>query len=773
ERLVAAGVAVHMLPVDVSAEEAMAAIDAVYAAHKPRYLFLMSGRDEGNAPLLDQAAWQRRRAQGLVNPFLTAQQWFRLRMRAKDTTPITVVAATSLGGDLGLSGQVTTPDGGSLTGLIKSLYIEDTRKPKREVRAKAIDASADEPAAAVVEAIFRELAADAPDVEVAWSRGVRRIVRSVLRPVESLPRHEVPRGGTWVATGGARGITAAVALALGQRFGAKLHLIGRSEVPQEDAPWRHSTDDQLDEMKVQIVRRAIAEGRSPDREWERIKCDIEIYRSLQKFAAAGVQATYHSCDLADWQQLAKVLAEIRRVDGPIDGIVHGAGFADSGRFGTRTREKLERTFAGKLDGAVGLMSLTRQDPVRYFVGFGSISGRFGGNGLADYAAANDMLAKLIDWYRSTRPDCASSCLHWQSWDEVGMAMLGDSNVGTKGILKMEFISPREGIDHLCRELEASLPTAEVLITDGFFERTFYPFTVAAPAATGSIDIAQLPLVDSIRPREGQPGSEAEIRFDPTTDPFLLDHKLRGKPFLAAVVGLESQAEAAALASGKTVAEVRNAQMVDGLAFRNEQPIIAHVTAVPQADGTVECELIADFHNRIGKLMHKDRIYQRATVAVVDKFVPYTAEMPEPPTEWVPFEFTNSLQMYHGPTLQGMKALSLGEEGGWAQLVALPLRAFGGARAGQEWIIPATVLDAAFYACGTHAFVFGGDAVSLPHSLELVRRGRMPRDNEKCLVQFRCRAMEAQHAIYDFTIFGEDRAVIVAVEGHRVVMLRQN
>ena len=60
----------------------------------------------------------------------------------------------------------------------------------------------------------------------------------------------------------------------------------------------------------------------------------------------------------------------------------------------------ERTVGGKLDGAAALMTLTEQDPVRYFIGFGSISGRFGANGLSDYSAANEMLAKLCDAYQA-------------------------------------------------------------------------------------------------------------------------------------------------------------------------------------------------------------------------------------------------------------------------------------------------------------------------------------------------------------------------------------
>ena len=186
DRLVAAGVVVHMLPDRHRAEETTAAVEAVYTAHPFRYLFLMAGRDEQLPALMDRAGWQARRARGLLLPFLTAQQWYKLRMKAKDKSPIAVVAATSLGGDFGLSTHVAVPEGGALCGLLKSLYIEDTRQTPSEVRVKVIDAPADEPPHLVAEAILTELAASDPTIEVAWSRGARSVIRSTARPVESL-----------------------------------------------------------------------------------------------------------------------------------------------------------------------------------------------------------------------------------------------------------------------------------------------------------------------------------------------------------------------------------------------------------------------------------------------------------------------------------------------------------------------------------------------------------------------------------------------------------
>ena len=236
-----------------------------------------------------------------------------------------------------------------------------------------------------------------------------------------------------------------------------MHLIGRSPAPRDDAPWRNCSEADLKALKTSIVRTAVAEGRSPDEDWTRIKTDLEIHKTLGQFREAGVYYAYHSCDISDWDALARTLDGIRAADGPIEGIIHGAGYAKAARFEQRERKHLERTLAAKVDGAVALMALTQRDPLRWFVGFGSLSGRWGGNGLSDYAAANDLLAKLIDAFRRRRPQCAAVCIHWQTWDEVGMATFADGVAITKNVLQMAFIPPREGVEHLHQELAPDCP----------------------------------------------------------------------------------------------------------------------------------------------------------------------------------------------------------------------------------------------------------------------------------------------------------------------------
>src|SRR5690606_702330 len=72
-----------------------------------------------------------------------------------------------------------------------------------------------------------------------------------------------------------------------------------------------------------------------------------------------------------------------------------------------------------------------------------------------------------------RPDCATASIAWQTWDEIGMAMLSDSVPINRNSLAMKYISPSEGVRHCERELAAALPTPEVVVTDGYFEGLFY------------------------------------------------------------------------------------------------------------------------------------------------------------------------------------------------------------------------------------------------------------------------------------------------------------
>ena len=79
---------------------------------------------------------------------------------------------------------------------------------------KSIDALDDEPSAALATNILRELAGRTADYEVAFVGGQRRLQYASPQVAEFGSQSDIRRGGTWVLTGGARGITAQCALEL-------------------------------------------------------------------------------------------------------------------------------------------------------------------------------------------------------------------------------------------------------------------------------------------------------------------------------------------------------------------------------------------------------------------------------------------------------------------------------------------------------------------------------------------------------------------------------
>jgi len=790
QRLVNHGVTVHMLPVSDDPADVIAALERVWASGPAEYLFLMTARDEEASRLFDRQAWEQRRWV-LSVPYLLAQRFCQLLAKLSQPRRGTIVAATSLGGDFGFRQPVFAPEGGMLAGMLKSLYVEDTRRPQSRIRAKVIEAPADEDSHALAEAICRELAAEEPDVEVSWSAGRRRVVRSVPEPVERLPRMDLPRGGVWVVTGGARGITAAAVEELAKRYGLRLHLLGLSPKPSDDAPWRNYSEAEMNQFKASIVRKAIAEGRSPDDDWEKIKHDLEIHETLQRMTEAGIKVTYHSCDVSDWDALAATLDRVRQLDGPIQGIVHGAGYAKSSRFETVRPDRFQRTVQGKVAGAVALMALTQRDPIHYFVAFGSLSGRFGGNGLSDYAAANEMLAKLIGWYRRQRPESAAACFHWQTWDRIGMAMLSDSVGITKNALKMPFIPPEEGIEHLHQELRAGLPEAEVLITDGYFQRMFYPHESSQPAPASSRESAPSvaadagepgvpvetpkakplrPLIDRAQTTDAG-GLIAEIRFDPAADPFLLEHRLKGKPFLPAVVGLEALAEAAALWNPRqTVVGLSDVEIVNGLMFHSDRPIAAKVAVTPAGFGAA-CLLTSELRDRKDRVIIADRVQVKGTVHFADAPPALVAPPPgEPPLGWFEQRYPEEALIHHGPAFRSLKGFCCQYDGSFGKILASSPGELAGPRPAQGWHLPLAVLDGCLYACGNFLFIQFAKALEIPHGFDRLQWTRMPREGETCVVRVFFRGREDRHSCFDFTLFGDDGNVLLAAEGYRTVLV---
>ena len=152
-----------------------------------------------------------------------------------------------------------------------------------------------------------------------------------------------------------------------------------------------------------------------------------------------------------------------------------------------------------------------------------------------------------------------------------------------------------------------------MITDGYFERTFYPFVAQAEpaaAAAGISPIDRLPLVETIAPSEGG-GSVAEVHFEPTRDPFLIDHQFRGKPLLPAVIGFGSNGRSGPADSpARRWPRFATSSWSKGCSSTPSGRWSPGCGAAAEHDGTIACDLVSDFRNRADKI-HEERPSARA------------------------------------------------------------------------------------------------------------------------------------------------------------------
>jgi acyl transferase domain-containing protein/NAD(P)H-dependent flavin oxidoreductase YrpB (nitropropane dioxygenase family) len=345
---------------------------------------------------------------------------------------------------------------GGPAGMIKTLAAE---YPGIRARSVELDPSRDVDELAT--AMLAELHVSDERLEV----GVRGEVRSALVPVAA---PLAAGGGAGVAldaqsvvliTGGARGITAKVAIELAKRYRCTIALLGRSPLPEavEDSSLAHALDAPA--LRRTLIERGVTSTSQVEAQCARILADREIRATLDAIRAAGATATYHAVDVRG-PQLAALIDELYATHGRIDGVIHGAGVLEDKLIRDKTPESFARVFGTKVAGAWTLADKLRRD-VKFVVMFASISGTFGNRGQVDYAAANDALDKLA-LALSRKVDGRVVSIAWGPWAGAGMVSpVLAREYARRGI---ELIDAARGVDALIAELASGATDGQVILT---------------------------------------------------------------------------------------------------------------------------------------------------------------------------------------------------------------------------------------------------------------------------------------------------------------------
>jgi acyl transferase domain-containing protein/NAD(P)H-dependent flavin oxidoreductase YrpB (nitropropane dioxygenase family) len=263
------------------------------------------------------------------------------------------------------------------------------------------------------------------------------------------------RDSVVLLVGGARGITAQVAVKLAMTSGCRIELIGRTPLPAEaEDPATASATD-----KTALRAALIGQGHRSPAEIERMTAKIlaarEVRATMDELRALGSTVGYHSADVRDEETLHRIIKEISTDHGRIDGVCYAAGVIEDKLIADKDADSFRRVFDTKVDGARALLSAVEElpTPPRFVTLFGSIAAALGNRGQIDYSAANDALQTLGALWASRTGNRALT-VHWGPWapDTRHGGMVTPELQQEYGRRGIELIDPEEGTMALLREL---------------------------------------------------------------------------------------------------------------------------------------------------------------------------------------------------------------------------------------------------------------------------------------------------------------------------------
>ncbi|ODS52941.1 MAG: hypothetical protein ABS36_15940 [Acidobacteria bacterium SCN 69-37] len=388
---------------------------------------------------------------------------------------------------------------------------------------------------AFADLIAEELLLGGPATEVGLPQPGRRVVVVTREaPVAASGRHALADGQVVVASGGARGITAHVLMALAREARLRLVLLGRTQPIDNDplpdvtgeAALRSALAERARQRGESLSPREIAAQASGLLAWR------EIAASMAALRTAGAKVRYVAVDVREGDAVARVLADVRAEWGPIGGLLHAAGVIADKRLADKTDEQIDRVLGTKLDGLAHLLDATREDSLAWLCLFSSVSARVGNIGQSDYAVANEVLNKVARREARRRPDCLVSSIAWGPWEGGMVTPLLRDQFATRGV---PLIDLDAGAAFLVRELTGGDEAVEVI------------------AGSGDLNQAR--------------NWTAEVVVSSATHPYLKDHVVGGRPVVPVVLGVEWALRLARVVDPLAAAcEVRDFSVVRPLAL---------------------------------------------------------------------------------------------------------------------------------------------------------------------------------------------------------------
>ncbi|MFB9414867.1 type I polyketide synthase, partial [Dactylosporangium matsuzakiense] len=195
-----------------------------------------------------------------------------------------------------------------------------------------------------------------------------------------------------------------------------------------------------------------------------------------ELTALGTTVAVESCDLADPDAVAALVAAADSDGPPIRAVVHAAGLPQSQPLPGMSLADFAAVYSGKAAGARHLGALLAGRDLDAFVLFSSIAAAWGSGGQAAYAAGNAVLDAVAQQLRSA--GVPATAVQWGAWADHGMAA---DPTARDGLLRRG-IRPMPAEAALAALLGAAAGReAVVTVADVDWARFLPAFTVARPS----------------------------------------------------------------------------------------------------------------------------------------------------------------------------------------------------------------------------------------------------------------------------------------------------
>jgi len=554
-----------------------------------------------------------------------------LRQTAKAGGALLATVAR-LDGAFGLTSGTGNILSGGLAGMTKTAAHEWP-----EVQCKALDLAADWGVAddAVLE-LVEEILRSGP-IEVGLSpRGKVNLTLTEVPLAGTAGVAPLSKGEVVVVTGGARGVTAEVAVALAKTYAPALVVLGRSPAPGPEASWLAPLVEES-AIKRALMERANGHGTPKDlaEQYRQVAANREVARNIERMQAAGSRVIYRSVDVRDAGAVQSAIAAIRTECGPIRGLVHGAGVLADRAIEDKTPEQFELVYATKVNGVRGLLQAILPQELKALVLFSSSTGRFGRKGQVDYAVANEVLNKIAQQQARRLPGCRVVSVNWGPW-AGGMVTPSLQKVFEQESVGL--IPLKAGADYLVRELAQVDRAVETVVLAS-------PLAVKAPESKPQRAVlSDVALVCAF-----------ERELDVESHPFLQSHVVDGHAVLPLAVIVEWLAHGAMHGNpGLAFHGVEELRVLKGVILDDAQPRSLRVLAgrATRHESIYRVPVEMRSRGRDGR----DVLHARSEVLLATPLPPAEGTVPEVAGSAYcrsPRECYHDL-LFHGPALQGIE-----------------------------------------------------------------------------------------------------------------------